>query len=74
VVRFEYEITKHPAEEFSKLIYFCSAQGECALNELPLDQLKLLVKLLNQRGDEGWELIEIFFGKDGIVAFWKKAI
>jgi len=74
VVRFEYEITKHPAEEFSKLIYFCSDQGECALNELPLDQLELLVKLLNQRGDKGWELIEIFFGKDGIVAFWKKAI
>lgn len=74
MVRFEYEITKHPAEEFSKLIYFCSDQGECAINELPLDQLKLLVKLLNQRGDEGWELIEIFFGKDGIVAFWKKAI
>ena len=74
MIRFEYEITKHPAEEFSKLIYFCSDQGECALNELPLDQLNLLVKLLNQRGDEGWELIEIFFGKDGIVAFWKKAV
>jgi hypothetical protein len=34
----------------------------------------VLVKLLNQRGDEGWELIEMFFGKDGIVVFWKRAI
>src|SRR4030065_78324 len=35
VIRFEYEITTHPAEELTKLIYFCSDQGECALNELP---------------------------------------
>jgi len=74
VVQFKYEITKHPAEEFSKLIYFCSDQGECTINELPSEQLELLVKLLNQRGEEGWELIEILFGKDGIVAFWKKAV
>ncbi len=72
VIRFEYQITTHPAEEFSKLIYFCSDEGECALNDLPPDQLKLLAKLLNQKGDEGWELIEMFFGKDGIVAFWKR--
>jgi len=74
VIRFEYEITTHPAEEFNKLIYFCSDEGECALHELPPDQLRVLGKLLNQRGDEGWELIEMFFGKDGIVAFWKRAL
>ena len=74
MIRFEYEITTHAAEELTKLIYFCSDQGECALNELPPDQLRLLAKLLNQRGDEGWELIEMFFGKDGIVAFWKRAV
>lgn len=74
MIRFEYEISKHSAEEFSKLIYFCSDQGECALNELPPDQLRGLAKLLNKRGDEGWELIEMFFGKDGIVAFWKRTL
>jgi hypothetical protein len=74
VIRFEYEITTHPAEELTKLVYFCSDEGECALNDLPPDQLRLLVKLLNRRGDEGWELIEMFFGKDGIVAFWKRAL
>lgn len=74
VIRFEYEITTHAVEELTKLVYFCSDQGECALNDLPPDQLGLLVKLLNRRGEEGWELIEMFFGKDGIVAFWKRAI
>jgi hypothetical protein len=72
--RFEYEITKHPAEEFSQLIYFCTDEGDCTLKDLPQDQVAMLVEILNKRGDQGWELIEMFFGKDGVVAFWKRAI
>jgi len=30
--------------------------------------------ILNGRGSEGWELIQIFFGEDGVVAFWKRLI
>jgi hypothetical protein len=30
--------------------------------------------MMNQRGAEGWELIQVFFGKDGVVIFWKKAL
>lgn len=74
MVRFEYEITKHPAEEFTQLIYFCTDEGDCTLNDLPQDQVAILLDILNKRGDQGWELIEMFFGKDGIIAFWKRAI
>ena len=72
--RFEYEITKHSAEEMSQLVYFCTDQGECTIRDLPPDQLSLFGQMMNQRGDEGWELIQVFFGKDGVVIFWKKAI
>lgn len=72
--RFEYEITSHPAEEFSQLVYFCTEKGECGIRDLPPDQLSVLGKLINQRGAEGWELIQVFFGKDGVVMFWKRAI
>jgi hypothetical protein len=74
MVRFEYEITKHPAEEFTQLIYFCTDEGDCTLSDLPQDEVAMLLEILNKRGDQGWELIEVFFGKDGIVAFWKRAI
>ena len=70
---FEYEITKHSVEEFNKFTYFCTSKGECSIDELPKSQVEILVGFLNKRGAEGWELIEIFFGKDGIVAFWKRA-
>jgi hypothetical protein len=74
MVRFEYEITKHSANEFTQLIYFCTDEGDCTLNDLPQDQVAMLADILNKRGDQGWELIEMFFGKDGIIAFWKRAI
>jgi hypothetical protein len=72
--RFEYEITKHSAEEFSQLVYFCTDQGECSFRDLPPDQLSVFGQMMNQRGAEGWELIQVFFGKDGVVIFWKKAV
>jgi hypothetical protein len=74
MIRFEYEITRHPADEFSQLIYFCTDEGDCTLDDLPQDQVAILVDILNKRGDQGWELIEVFFGKDGIIALWKRAI
>jgi hypothetical protein len=71
---FEYDITKHPAETFNQLVYFCSESGECKLQELPSGQLGALKDVLNDRGAQGWELIQLSFGKDGIVAFWKRPI
>ena len=72
--RFQYEITKHPADEFIHLVYFCTDEGECDFDQLPSNQTEVLKKILNERGTQGWELVQVFFGKDGVVAFWKRAI
>jgi hypothetical protein len=32
------------------------------------------VDLLNERGGEGWELIQLLFGKDGVMACWKRRV
>ena len=69
---FEYEITKHPAEDFSHLTYFCSETGECSIEEVPHEQANRLEEILNKRGIDGWELVQIGFGKDGIIAIWKR--
>ncbi|MDY6843094.1 MAG: DUF4177 domain-containing protein [Thermodesulfobacteriota bacterium] len=70
--RFEYEVTQHPADTFHQVVYFCSEAGECSLGQVSRDQTKILEDLLNERGEQGWELIQISFGKDGILAFWKR--
>ncbi|MBN2032817.1 MAG: hypothetical protein JW836_06030 [Deltaproteobacteria bacterium] len=72
--RFEYEITKHPAEQFDRLVYFCTDRGECGVSELPPDQLGALGEIMNRKGVQGWELIQIFFGKDGVVMVWKRSL
>ncbi len=72
--RFEYTITKHPADEFKQLVYFCTDHGKCNLEELPSDQLTTLGDLLNERGELGWDLVQIFLGRDGVVGFWKREI
>lgn len=72
--RFEYTITKNPSDEFKQLVYFCTDQGKCNLEELPSDQLVILGNLLNEKGEQGWELVQVFLGRDGVVAFWKREI
>ncbi len=72
--RFEYTITKHPAQKFSQLVYFCTEEGQCNYEQLPLDQLRTMENLLNQEGAEGWELVQISFGNDGLIAFWKRTM
>ena len=70
--RFEYDITKHPADEFAHVVYFCTDKGECSLSQVPSDQMKALYEILNRKGNQGWELVQMIFGDDGMVAVWKR--
>ena len=72
--QFEYEITKHPADEFTHLVYFCTNEGECNVDQVSLNQTEVLKEILNEMGVQGWELVQVFFGKDGIIALWKRTI
>jgi hypothetical protein len=72
--RFEYEITTHSAEMFTHLVYFCTEQGECNLDQVPSDQKKVFEDLLNERGAQGWEVGQTVFGKDGVMIIWKREI
>jgi hypothetical protein len=72
--KFEYDITLHPAESFKEVAIFCSAEGECNVEAVPGHQLSKLGDILNQRGQEGWGLVQLSFGKDGVMAFWKRRL
>jgi hypothetical protein len=72
--QFKYRITKHPAETFSDLVYYCTESGECTVDQIPHDQTDMLQDILNEEGSDGWELVQVSFGKQGIIAFWKKGL
>ena len=72
--RFEHKITKHSADTFDKVIYFCSKSGQCGIDEVSKDQTRILTDILNTQGNEGWALVQISFGKDGVMIYWKRRI
>ena len=72
--QFEYEITAYSAEDFKEVVYFCSPDGQCNFERLPADQLRKLENALSERGLNGWELVQASFGKEGILAFWKRCL
>ena len=70
--KFVYEVKKYPSDQFVRMAYFCTDKGECTLDELPTEQMSTFEELLNERGSEGWELVQIFFGSDGVITIWKR--
>ncbi len=72
--RFEYDITRHTADSFKEMVYFCSETGDCKLEGVPVQQPQMMVEILNERGLDGWELVHMTFGKDGALAWWKRRL
>ena len=72
--QFEYDFTSYSAESFKKMVIFCSENGDCDLENIPSEEPQKLASILNKRGREGWELVQLFFGKDGVMAAWKRKL
>ena len=72
--RFEYDITKHTAEDLGRIVYFCSDSGECSADDVTDQEVDALKRIFNERGGQGWELIRLTTGKEGLMAFWKRGI
>jgi hypothetical protein len=71
---FEYRVTRHPAESFRDMVYFCSREGDCDLEVITSDQVKKMESILNEGGQQGWEVVQASFGKDGVLVFWKRSM
>ena len=71
---FAYEISFHPLEVESKMRIFCSAEGDCSVEDVKGSDSLAVLGALNERGRSGWELVEILFGGDGFICFWKKEL
>lgn len=72
--RFEYDVQVYQASAFQQLIYFCTSDGECSEEPAPANLTTRLTELLNERGREGWDLVDIIPSKSGILSVWKREI
>ncbi len=74
MIGYEYKVTRCSADEFREVIYFCTPNGTCGLERVPGDQIEKISEILNDEGGSGWDLVQIAFGKDGMLMIWKRMI
>ena len=82
--RWRYRVTMHtaddilarlaePPEEIPPTI-FCDDQGACYFDAGPNPLTQAIETLLNQGGEESWELVQIFFRPQQMICFWKQPV
>ncbi len=80
--RWRYRITVHtsadildrlpePAEWVPPMV-FCDDEGTCYFDSGPNPFTQAIEALLNQVGEEGWELVQIAFRPQQMIGFWKQ--
>ena len=72
--QYEYEVTKHGERFFKTMVYFCTPEGDCDAEEAQTTDGQTLLKIFNERGKEGWELVQLLPGEEAAVAFWKRKL
>jgi len=72
--QFEYDVTNYPHDVLIRRNYFCFPTGECVAEEAEDTGKQCLKDIMNQKGVDGWELVQFEFGRQGVTAFWKRRI
>jgi hypothetical protein len=82
--RWRYRITVHSVQEIlsdlsgppepASPMLFCDEHGVCTFDSAPNPLLQAMERVLNRSGEEGWELVQIAFRPEQMVAFWKRPL
>lgn len=81
--RWRYRITVHSADEILDMLpeaveqkppmIFCDDEGACYFDAGPNPYTEAIELLLNQSGEEGWELVQVAFRPHQMICFWKRS-
>ncbi len=82
--RWRYNLTVHTAddilEHLSRAVdevpptIYCSDTGACYFDAGPNPFTEAIQLLLSQQGEEGWELVQVIFRPNQLIAFWKQPL
>jgi len=86
--RWEYQITTHsvsdvlkareelghPPEPGGPAVIYCDTKGECFLDEAPNPYVDSIVHILNQRGVQGWDLVQVTFRQADFICIWRREL
>lgn len=80
--KWRYQITIHttadvlgalaePVEEVPPVM-FCDDEGACYFDAGPNPFTQAIERLLDEVGEEGWELVQVAFRPEQMICFWKQ--
>ncbi len=80
--KWEYDISFHSIQELdisnlefpSSQTIACDTEGHCFFSDVIRPNMDIFKELLNSRGSEGWELVQIGYHKGSLICFWKREV
>ena len=81
--QWEYAISTHPAAEIASAlpdaggdreVVYCDSAGKCFFDEAPNPYVAAIVDILNQRGKDGWILVQVVLRRPDMICFWRREI
>jgi hypothetical protein len=51
---------------------FCDDKGVCTIDTGPNPFTQAIERLLDEEGDEGWDLVQVTFRPEQMICFWKQ--
>ena len=60
------------ATQSTDRVLFCGAEGQCFFDDAPNPYLKAMVGLLNERGQQGWILVQTVLRQQDMICFWRR--
>ena len=79
--RYEHTITVHGRQDIlSRAVsavtppprVYCDTEGACFFDEAPNPYLQAVIKLLDESGRDGWELVQVIPREQDLICFWRK--
>ena len=64
----------HPADPAGSGIVYCDTEGECFFDDAPNPYVEAIVHILNEKGQEGWELVQVAFREADFICIWRRAL
>ena len=84
--KWTYDISRHHLEDIltamekqgfaesdvGSRVLFCDSEGGCFFDDAP-DPIEDAIKgIMNNRGQDGWELVQVIFREKEMLCFWRR--
>ncbi len=53
-------------------VLYCGPEGVCFFDQAPNPYLEAIVNVLNERGQEGWMLVQTVLRAKDMICFWRR--